>query len=123
MKQSIESLHAEKQSRQQLESEVQQEQQRLVWDLACMAFMHLTGGLGTTSQKSLLQKAEKQKAQRLAKQLEDKNVQVHKLRWVFIVDLVCVLTSKGSYGAIPNSCASQERGDRSQQARVLKRAV
>lgn len=36
----------------------------------------------------LLQQSEKQKAQRLAKQLEDKNVQGHKLRCVFIVHWV-----------------------------------
>ena len=80
LKQTTENLHAVQQSQEQLEAEVQQEQLRTVWELSLHANQRFSGYIGITPEVSLLQESEKHKAQRLAKQLEDKNVQINKLR-------------------------------------------
>ena len=80
LKQAQQDLHTAQKSQEQLESEVQQEQLKTVCELFVHAKKQFSVTLGSHLCKGMLQKLEKHKAQRLAKQLEDKNVQAHKLR-------------------------------------------
>ena len=78
-KQSTETLRLAQQNLQQLQAEILEQQLRQVGDLVCMV-QRMTGT--HHSQMGFLQNAQKEKTQRLAKQLEDKNVQVRRMRWV-----------------------------------------